>query len=189
MRTLRPGQATVTCTPLRGCNANCRVNGSKLNKRSKTTKRHTGSPAFLVLGPLNATALIAAVGDAQTFARGRDLAAWLGLVPGQATTGGKPRLLGITNAAANIYGRSDSGATSPPIYTKHSLRHPNPDEALREAYEKDNEFRPIKHPCPFSSMWHLTTFSIAVILQPIRPRLALPLQDCTFKWYVVYLSH
>lgn len=48
------------------------------------------------IGPLNATALIAAVGDARTFARGRDLAAWLGLVPRQATTGGKPKLLGIT---------------------------------------------------------------------------------------------
>ena len=47
-------------------------------------------------GPLNATALVAAVGDAETFTRGRDLAAWLGLVPRQATTGGKPRLLGIT---------------------------------------------------------------------------------------------
>ncbi len=48
------------------------------------------------VGPLNATALVAAVGDANTFARGRDLAAWLGLVPRQMTTGGKPRLLGIT---------------------------------------------------------------------------------------------
>jgi transposase len=48
------------------------------------------------IGALNATALVAAVGDVRTFARGRDLAAWLGLVPRQATTGGKPRLLGIT---------------------------------------------------------------------------------------------
>ncbi|HUS97868.1 MAG TPA: IS110 family transposase [Hyphomicrobiaceae bacterium] len=48
------------------------------------------------VGPLNATALVAAVGDANTFARGRDLAAWLGLVPRQMSTGGKPRLLGIT---------------------------------------------------------------------------------------------
>ena len=48
------------------------------------------------IGSLNATALVAAVSDAATFARGRDLAAWLGLVPRQATTGGKPRLLGIT---------------------------------------------------------------------------------------------
>jgi transposase len=48
------------------------------------------------IGVLNATALVAAVGDAATFARGRDLAAWLGLVPRQMTTGGKPRLLGIS---------------------------------------------------------------------------------------------
>jgi transposase len=48
------------------------------------------------IGSLNATALVAAVGDARTFARGRDLAAWLGLVPRQATTGGKPKLLGIS---------------------------------------------------------------------------------------------
>ena len=45
------------------------------------------------IGPLNATALAAAVGDGAAFARGRDLAAWLGLVPRQATTGGKPKLL------------------------------------------------------------------------------------------------
>jgi transposase len=41
-------------------------------------------------------AVAAAIGDARTFARGRDLTAWLGLVPRQATTGGKPHLLGIT---------------------------------------------------------------------------------------------
>jgi transposase len=48
------------------------------------------------IGPLNATALVAAVGKAETFGRGRDLAAWLGLVPRQMTTGGKPKLLGIS---------------------------------------------------------------------------------------------
>jgi transposase len=48
------------------------------------------------IGVLNATALVAAVGDGQSFARGRDLSAWLGLVPRQQTTGGKPRLKGIT---------------------------------------------------------------------------------------------
>jgi transposase len=47
-------------------------------------------------GVLNATALVAAVGNATTFARGRDLAAWLGLVPRQSTTGGKPHLVGIS---------------------------------------------------------------------------------------------
>ena len=48
------------------------------------------------IGALNATALVAAVGNGATFDKGRDLAAWLGLVPRQATTGGKPKLLGIT---------------------------------------------------------------------------------------------
>jgi transposase len=48
------------------------------------------------IGVLNATALVAAIGDGRTFSRGRDLSAWLGLVPRQASTGGKPKLLGIT---------------------------------------------------------------------------------------------
>ena len=48
------------------------------------------------IGPLNATAFVASVGKAETFGRGRDLAAWLGLVPRQMTTGGKPKLLGIS---------------------------------------------------------------------------------------------
>src|SRR5579863_4558377 len=47
------------------------------------------------IGVLNATALIAAIGQGESFARGRDLAAWLGLVPRQVTTGGKPRLVGM----------------------------------------------------------------------------------------------
>src|SRR5436190_4822747 len=62
-------------------------------KQNDAARRLTSIPG---IGALNATALVAAVGDAVTFARGRDLAAWLGLVPRQATTGGKPRLLGIT---------------------------------------------------------------------------------------------
>lgn len=48
------------------------------------------------IGVLNAMALVAAIGNGETFARGRDLAAWLGLVPRQVTTGGKPRLGGIS---------------------------------------------------------------------------------------------
>jgi transposase len=45
---------------------------------------------------MNATALVAAIGDGRTFSRGRDLAAWLGLFPRQMTTDGKMRLVGIT---------------------------------------------------------------------------------------------
>jgi transposase len=48
------------------------------------------------VGPIVATALIAAIGDGTGFRRGRDLAAWLGLVPRQHSTGGKPKLLGVS---------------------------------------------------------------------------------------------
>ena len=48
------------------------------------------------VGPLVATALVAAVADGTGFKRGRDLAAWLGLVPRQHSTGGKPMLLGMS---------------------------------------------------------------------------------------------
>jgi len=41
------------------------------------------------IGPLTATALVAAVGNAATFKNGRQFAAWLGLVPRQHSTGGK----------------------------------------------------------------------------------------------------
>jgi transposase len=48
------------------------------------------------IGPLTATALMAAVGDAGVFKNGRQFAAWLGLVPKQYSTGGQTRLLGIS---------------------------------------------------------------------------------------------
>ncbi len=48
------------------------------------------------IGPLGATALVAEIGDWKTFSSGRSLAAWIGLVPKQHTTGGKDRLGSIT---------------------------------------------------------------------------------------------
>ena len=48
------------------------------------------------VGPLIATAMWAAVGNGSAFAKGRDFAAWLGLVPRQHSTGGKAKLLGIS---------------------------------------------------------------------------------------------
>jgi transposase len=48
------------------------------------------------VGLLTATALIAAIGDISVFKSGRELAAWLGLVPRQHSTGGKATLLGIS---------------------------------------------------------------------------------------------
>jgi transposase len=48
------------------------------------------------IGVINATALLAAVGDGSAFAKGRDLASWLGLTPRQHSTGGKTKMLGIS---------------------------------------------------------------------------------------------
>lgn len=48
------------------------------------------------IGALNATALVAAVGNGAAFDKGRDMAAWMGLVPREYSTGGKQRLLGIS---------------------------------------------------------------------------------------------
>ncbi len=48
------------------------------------------------IGPITASALVASIGDANSFENGRQLAAWLGLVPRQHSSGGKSTLLGIS---------------------------------------------------------------------------------------------
>lgn len=48
------------------------------------------------VGPLIATAVVAEVADPAVFRNGRQFAAWVGLVPRQHSTGGRPRLLGIS---------------------------------------------------------------------------------------------
>jgi transposase len=48
------------------------------------------------IGPITATALIATIGEAKNFSNGRQVAAWLGLVPRQHSTGGKATLLGMS---------------------------------------------------------------------------------------------
>jgi transposase len=64
-----------------------------LSEQSQLCKRLMGIPG---IGPMSATALVAAVADASVFKTGREMAAWLGLVPRQHSTGGKPKLLGIS---------------------------------------------------------------------------------------------
>ncbi|WP_421184797.1 IS110 family transposase [Aeromonas enteropelogenes] len=61
------------------------------------------------IGPITASALIASVGDAKSFKNGRQLAAWLGLVPRQHSSGGKQTLLGISK-------RGDSYLRTPLIH-------------------------------------------------------------------------
>lgn len=71
------------------------------------------------IGPLIATATVAAVGNGRMFARGRDMAAWLGIVPGQYSTGGKPTL-GRISKRGNTYLRQlfIQGAQSSFLYLK-----------------------------------------------------------------------
>ena len=57
------------------------------------------------IGTLGATALLSAIGDAGRFAKARDLAAWIGLVPRQHSTGGRSNLLGISKRGNNYLRR------------------------------------------------------------------------------------
>ena len=50
------------------------------------------------IGPITASALLASVGSSHDFANGRQVAAWIGLTPGQHSSGGKARLGRITKA-------------------------------------------------------------------------------------------
>ena len=54
------------------------------------------------IGPVVATAIVAAIGNGADFRKGRDFSAWLGLVPGQYSTGGKAKLLSISKRG-NVY--------------------------------------------------------------------------------------
>ncbi len=70
--------------------------GDKINalhQSSEVSQRLAGIPG---IGPITATALMASLGDGKAFSSARQVAAWLGLVPRQASSGGKPKLLGIS---------------------------------------------------------------------------------------------
>jgi transposase len=63
------------------------------HKSSEASSRIAQIPG---IGPLTASALVASIGDVRSFRNGRQLAAWLGLVPRQHSSGGKAHLLGIS---------------------------------------------------------------------------------------------
>lgn len=65
----------------------------KAAEESDACKRLDAIPG---IGPLIATALIAAIGNGAAFKKGREFAAWVGLVPREHSTGGKQKLLGIS---------------------------------------------------------------------------------------------
>lgn len=69
------------------------------HRNSKMSKRLEGIPG---VGPIKATALVVSVPDPHIYRSGRDLSAWIGLVPKQNSTGGKERL-GSISKAGNRY--------------------------------------------------------------------------------------
>lgn len=96
----------------------------KQHRASDTSQRLATVPG---IGTLTATVLVATVSEAKTFSGGREFAAWIGLVPKQHSTGGKPRLgkiskmgnrdlrrLLVVGAHAALY-RMKSGKTQSPL--------------------------------------------------------------------------
>lgn len=71
-----------------------------LEKQIVKWHRHSAASSKLAkvpgIGPITASALVASIGDARSFDNGRQVAAWLGLVPKQHSSGGKQNLLGIS---------------------------------------------------------------------------------------------
>ena len=65
----------------------------KTAEKNEACRRLVAIPG---IGPVTATAIIAAIGNGAAFRKGREFAAWLGMVPGEYTTGGKQKLLGIS---------------------------------------------------------------------------------------------
>jgi transposase len=68
----------------------------QINAWPRTNKASRRLEAIPGIGPLTATAMVASIGDARNFDNGRQLAAWLGLVPRQHSSGGKNNLLGMS---------------------------------------------------------------------------------------------
>lgn len=73
-----------------------------INKQNEVCQRLS---TMTGVGPIIATAFYAGIGDGKAFKSGRHVSAWLGLVPKQHSTGGKPVLLGISKRG-NTYLRT-----------------------------------------------------------------------------------
>src|SRR5258708_27486745 len=73
-----------------------------LDRISPIDARLTPIPPLPCIGPVVPTPIVAAIGNGAAFRKGRDFAAWLGVVPRQYSTGGKARLLGISKRG-NVY--------------------------------------------------------------------------------------
>jgi transposase len=93
----------------------------QIARQDEGCRRLQGVPG---IGPLTASAMVAAVGDGSAFAKGRDFSAWLGLVPKQISTGDRTILSGISRRG-NRYLRTlfVQGARSVLLAMKNWPRH------------------------------------------------------------------
>jgi Transposase IS116/IS110/IS902 family len=78
---------------------NAKLESQLVGIEDERCRRLRQIPGF---GPLISTAMVAAIGNGAAFRRGRDLAAWVGVVPRQYSTGGKQKLFGMSKRG-NIY--------------------------------------------------------------------------------------
>ena len=99
------------------------------HKTSEVSRRLATIPG---IGPVTATALAATGPDASVFSSGRQFAAWLGLVPRQHSTGGKPRLGGISKRGDGYLRRLlMTGATAALWRSKQTRARPWVQELLK----------------------------------------------------------
>ena len=68
----------------------------RIESHARADERCVRVRSIIGIGPLTADALVATIGDAKEFKNGRQLSAWLGLVPTQHSSGGHTRLGGIS---------------------------------------------------------------------------------------------
>ena len=80
----------------------CEIRIKAVNQDNELCRR---LDEILGIGPITASAIYAAAGDGKDFVNGRHFSAWVGLVPKQHSTGGKPTLLGISKRG-NTYLRT-----------------------------------------------------------------------------------
>ena len=104
------------------------------HKESELSRKLEAIPG---IGPITASAIVATVGNALEFKNGRQLAAWLGLVPKQHSSGGKQNLLGISKRG-DTYLRTllIHGARAVIRYAEHKAE---PESWLRKLMARRNK--------------------------------------------------
>ncbi len=111
-------------TRLRGLESEIAALDVEIDLTSRSNEACQRLEAVPGIGRLTASAVVATVGKGQSFKSGRQFAAWLGLVPRQYSSGGKPRLLGISK-------RGDGYLRRLLIHGARAvIRHMNPKRAV-----------------------------------------------------------